>query len=89
MTWYCYILKCVDGSLYTGITTDLERRVKEHNNDNKKGAKYTRLKRPVVLKYFEEYNNQSEARIREAAIKNWKREYKLKLINSVKSKGSP
>lgn len=80
MPWFCYILECNDGSLYTGITTDIKRRVKEHNNDNKKGARYTRLKRPVTLKYFETLTNQSEARKREAAIKHWTREHKLKLI---------
>ncbi|MBI4973159.1 GIY-YIG nuclease family protein [Candidatus Roizmanbacteria bacterium] len=80
MKWYVYIVQCKDGSLYTGITLDVVRRVKEHNEDDAKGAKSLRGKRPVKLVYFEEYNNQSEARKREAGIKNWKREYKLKLI---------
>jgi putative endonuclease len=82
MLWYVYVLECKDGSLYTGITLDLDRRVREHNSDNRKGAKYTRTRRPVILKYTETYKTQSEARVREAAIKSWKREYKIKLINS-------
>jgi putative endonuclease len=89
MMWYCYILECADGSLYTGITTDIKRRVNEHNFSNKKGARYTRLKRPVILKYFETLENQSQARKREAAIKNWKREEKIKLIYSKPKMGLP
>ena len=87
MKWYVYIAKCSDGSLYTGITTNLKRRITEHNNDDVKGAKSLRPKRPVVLKYFEIYNNQIMAAKREGAIKNWKREYKIKLIEKQKSKG--
>lgn len=78
--WYVYIVQCKDGTLYTGITLDIVRRLKEHNGDNIKGAKSLRGKRPVKLVYFEEHKNQSEASVREAAIKNWKREYKIKLI---------
>jgi len=81
MNWYVYIVKCRDDSLYTGITNDLKRRLFEHNTDNLKGAKSLRGKRPVRLVYSEEYKTQIEARKREVAIKNWKREYKLKLIN--------
>ncbi|MCL4382319.1 MAG: GIY-YIG nuclease family protein [Patescibacteria group bacterium] len=88
MKWYVYIVECSDGSLYTGITTDIKRRIIEHNNDNIKGAKSLRPKRPVTLKYFEEYNNQSEARKRESAIKKWARDYKIKLILN-KKKGLP
>jgi putative endonuclease len=80
MAWFCYILECSDGTFYTGITTDINRRVKEHNGDNKKGAKYTKFKRPVILKYFEEVANQSEARKRENAIKHFARKKKLLLI---------
>ncbi len=86
MSWFVYIVKCNDDSLYTGITTDVQRRLKEHNFNNKKGAKSLRSKRPVSLVFWEPYNNQSEARIREAQIKNWKREYKLKLVNKLKNK---
>ncbi len=82
MNWYVYIACCSDNSLYTGITTDLNRREIEHNTDNKLGAKSLRGKRPVHIIYYERYNNQSEARTREASIKNWTRINKIKLINS-------
>ncbi|PIV09699.1 endonuclease [Candidatus Roizmanbacteria bacterium CG02_land_8_20_14_3_00_36_15] len=80
MDWYVYIVKCKDGSLYTGITTNIARRINEHNNDNVKGAKSLKGKRPVKLVYKEEFDSQTEARKREAVIKNWKRKYKLQLI---------
>jgi putative endonuclease len=81
--WYLYIIKAKDESLYTGITTNITRRVEEHNSGT--GAKCLRGKLPVELVYNEIYNSSSEARKREEAIKNWKRENKLKLIN----KGKP
>ena len=56
-TWYVYFLRCSDNSLYAGITTDLDRRVFEHNNSNKLGAKYTRVHRPVKLVYSEKQIN--------------------------------
>jgi putative endonuclease len=84
MNWYLYIVECSDGSLYTGITTDLVRRIKEHNNDNAKGAKSLRGKRPVKLVYHEEYKTKSEVSKRESAIKKWDRSYKLKLIEKSK-----
>ena len=84
MSWYVYIVRCKDESLYTGITTDIQRRVQEHNTDNKRGAKSLKGKRPVSLVYFEQVDNQSLARKRESAIKHWKREYKLKLIEKSK-----
>ena len=80
MQWYVYIAKCKDESLYTGITTDLKRREWEHNNDNKIGAKSLRGKRPVQIIYHEKLDTASEAAKREKAIKNWKRTYKLQLI---------
>lgn len=80
MPWYVYIVKCSDGSLYTGITKNLGRRVKEHNSDNQLGAKSLRYRRPVVLVYYQVFVNQVEAAKRERAIKRWRREYKLKLI---------
>ncbi len=80
VTWFCYIAKANDDSLYTGITTDIKRREAEHNTSASRGAKSLRGKRPIKIVYFEEYKTQSEARKREAAIKNWTREYKLKLI---------
>lgn len=78
--YYIYILKCSDKSLYTGITTDLERRKKEHNWDLKWWAKYTRWRRPVEIVYFEKLENKSLASKREIEIKKLPREEKLKLI---------
>ena len=80
MNWHVYIVKCSDESLYTGITTDIKRRVKEHNTSDKLGAKSLRGKRPVELVYTELFETQSDARKREAAIKQWSRTYKLELI---------
>ncbi len=87
MNWYVYIVECRDKSFYTGMTTDIERRLKEHNS--KAGAKSIMGKLPVTLVYFEEFQTQSEARKREASIKKWTREYKLKLINSKRSRVYP
>jgi putative endonuclease len=78
MSWCLYVVKCYDGTLYTGITTDISRRLKEHNA--KKGAFYTKNKTPVKLVYQEDMANQSEARKREAAIKRLTRKHKLELI---------
>lgn len=79
--WYVYIVECSDKSLYTGMTNDVERRILEHNNDTVKGAKSLRGKKPVKLVYKEEFVTQTEARKREATIKNWKRKYKLELVS--------
>ncbi len=76
--WYLYIVQCADESLYTGITTDIARRINEHNSG--KGAKSLKGKLPVNLVHVEEFNNQTEASRREIAVKSWRREYKLKLI---------
>ena len=75
------MVQAKDKSLYTGMTTDVKRRIGEHNTDNNKGAKSLRGKRPVQLVYQEEFSSQTEARRREVAIKNWRRKYKLKLIS--------
>ena len=80
MSWYVYIAKCADGSLYTGITTNVKRRIKEHNSDNRLGAKSLRYRRPVSLAYYEVFSSQVEAAKREQSIKRWTRKYKLKLI---------
>ena len=81
--WFVYILQCADGTLYTGSTTDIVRRVSEHN-DTKKGAKYTRVRQPVVLRYSIQTKSRSEAASREAAIKKLTREQKLQLIQDHK-----
>ncbi len=67
--WFVYILCCRDNSLYTGITTDLERRLIEHNETNK-GARYTRARRPVTMVYSEPAANRSAASKREAVLKS-------------------
>ena len=82
MIYTVYILKCKDKSLYVGCTNNLQKRIEEHNS-SKKGAHYTKMRRPVTLAYVEEYRTLSEGRAREAEIKRWNREGKLKLINSV------
>ena len=79
-----YILKCSDDTLYTWITTDLEKRLKQHNWEILWWAKYTRIRQPVELVYFEEAENRSEASKREYEIKKLKREEKLSLINKQK-----
>jgi len=78
--WFTYIVQCSDNSLYTGVTTDLERRVKEHNTSNK-GAKYTKTRRPVKLVYNETHTDRSSSCKRESAIKKLSRIDKLKIIN--------
>ena len=78
-----YILKCADGTLYTGSTVDLEKRLKEHS-EGKNAAKYTRARRPVTLVYHEEFEDLGEARSREAQIKRLTRADKLSLIQSKK-----
>jgi len=78
-TYYLYILKCSDGSLYTGITTDIKRRLSEHNQ-GRRGAKYTALRRPLELVYKKRYSGRSAASIEEARIKKLSRQEKLKLI---------
>lgn len=78
--YYVYIVKCADNTLYTGIATALERRIEEHNT-SPKGAKYTRVRRPVELVYTEEYPDRSTASKREYEIKKkMTREEKLLLI---------
>ena len=75
---YVYILRCADGSLYTGWTNDLKKRVKTHNAG--KGAKYTKTRLPVDLVYYEEYEEKGEALSRELSIKKLKKTAKEKLI---------
>jgi len=78
-SWSVYILKCNDDTLYTGITIDLDRRIDEHNNSTK-GAKYTRVRRPVKLIYSEIKEDKSSASKREYEIKKLSREQKLGLV---------
>ncbi len=78
--YYVYILKCADKTLYTGITTDLERRILEHN-EKKLGARYTASRRPVKLVYCKKFKSRSIASKEEARIKKLKRVEKLRLIS--------
>ena len=78
MPWFLYIVQCSDKSLYTGITTDIARRLKEHNS--KKGAFYTKNKLPVKLVYQESMADRPEAMRREHAIKSLTRKEKLELV---------
>ena len=80
--YFVYILECCDGTLYAGSTNNLNKRLFRHNN-LKNGAHYTKIRRPVILKYFEEVITYKEARFREAEIKRMSREKKLKLINVI------
>ena len=82
--WYMYVVECRDGTLYTGITTDLDRRVDEHNNSTK-GAKYTATRRPVKLVYFTDQPNRSSACIAEAKFKKMKRTQKDIIVKLSKS----
>lgn len=77
--YYVYIVECADGSLYTGITTDIDRRVREHNGEGVRGARTTRVRRPVTLRYIEEQPSRSAALKREHAIKQLPRTEKLAL----------
>jgi len=78
--WQVYILKCADETFYTGITTDLKRRIIEHN-ESALGAKYTHGRRPVKLVYAKKFKNRSLASIEESRIKKLSRTEKLVLIN--------
>ena len=77
--YFVYILECVDSTLYVGCTNNLKKRVFQHNN-SKSGAHYTKIRRPVTLKYSEQYQTLAEARKRESEIKSFRRENKLQLI---------
>lgn len=79
MAHFVYILECADKTLYVGYTTDIVRRLKEHNGA-KVGARYTKMRRPVKLKYEERFKTVNEALRREAEIKSWKRPKKLALF---------
>lgn len=78
MSFFVYILLCADKTYYTGCTSDLDRRIKQHNHA-KSGAHYTKIRRPVTLVYSETFDTLIDARKREAEIKSWKRERKERL----------
>jgi len=78
--WVTYIVRCADNTLYTGVCTDIERRIDEHNNSTTLAARYTRSRRPVLLVYSEILANRSAACKRESEIKKLKKKHKLELI---------
>ena len=80
MNWFCYILRCADDTLYCGITNDLEKRLAAHNAGT--ASKYTRVRMPVELLFFEPCTDRSDASKREMEIKGLKRAEKLALIQS-------
>ncbi len=84
--WYVYMLQCADGTYYTGVTTDIARRLGEHNGEGvgHRGAKYTKARRPVVLVYEEVASDRSEAQQREAALRRLSRVEKEGLANKIK-----
>jgi putative endonuclease len=84
ITWYVYIVRCKDNSCYTGITTDIQRRLIEHNSPGN-GAKYTRARQPVTLIYHEQVASRSAAAKREYQIKKMTHSAKEDLANSNKT----
>ncbi len=78
--WWVYILSCADGTLYTGVTLDIERRLHEHNHSDRLAAKYTKVRRPLKLAYSECVLDKSSAYRREIALKKLSRAKKIALI---------
>ncbi len=75
--WPCYLIQCADGSYYVGVATDLQERLEEHNSG--RGAKHTRLRRPVMVAWSQECGRYAEARGLEARLKGWSRDKKRRL----------
>jgi putative endonuclease len=84
--YFVYIIECTNGSYYTGITTDVERRYQEHCTGRPKGAKYTQANKPVRIVYIESCTNRSSACIRETVIKKFSRKEKMQLLKEYASK---
>ena len=80
-SWFIYMVRCGDNSLYTGIAKDVKKRIHEHNNDDTLGAKYTKARRPVALVYQEACESRSAATRREYEIKQLSREEKEGLLS--------
>ncbi|MCH8263637.1 MAG: GIY-YIG nuclease family protein [Proteobacteria bacterium] len=80
-SWFVYIVRCADSTLYTGIAKDVERRILEHNSDDISGAKYTKARRPVALVYQEACDSRSAASKREYEIRQLGRKGKEELLN--------
>ena len=82
--WYVYILRCADNTLYTGVTTDAPRRIRQHNGELIGGAKYTAVRRPVEMVFYSEHTSRSEACKEESRIKSLTRKEKCNLIEEEK-----
>ena len=82
MSYLVYILECADKTLYVGSTNDLEKRLHAHNN-LKSGAHYTKIRRPVILKYQENFSTYGKARKREGEIKSWTRTKKIAILKLI------
>lgn len=78
--YFFYIVRCSDNSLYSGQTNNLENRIKEHNSSNSRSAKYTKVRRPVKLIYYEKYETLREAMRREWQVKKWTKANKEALV---------
>lgn len=76
MPYFFYIVRCADNSLYSGVTTDVDRRIAEHNSKSSKSAKYTRSRGPVKLVHNQLYDTKQEAMIREYEVKQWSKQQK-------------
>ncbi|GAB5415513.1 MAG: GIY-YIG nuclease family protein [Congregibacter sp.] len=83
--WVVYMLRCADGTLYTGVTRDLERRLRQHNGELVVGAIYTRARRPVEVLWSEASESRSLAQRREASIKQLSRQQKMRLVRDSSS----
>lgn len=81
MTYFVYLVQCNDNSFYCGYTTNLNKRLLDHNN-TKKGSKYTRTRRPVTLKYYEVFNNLGEALKKEYFLKKLSHEAKWQMVKN-------
>jgi putative endonuclease len=88
MSYSLYIVACADGTYYTGIATDVQRRIQEHNGSKPKGARYTSARRPVVLVYEAAFATRSDASKEEARIKSLTRQQKQELIASARTSKS-
>jgi putative endonuclease len=80
--WHMYVVECSDKTLYTGVTNDVDRRIHEHN-ESKRGAKYTRSRRPVKLVYHQRYDNRSQAQAAEYKFKKLSRSKKISIIKGI------
>lgn len=86
--YYTYIIECADGTFYTGYTNDLDQRIKKHNGEIKGGAKYTKGRAPVILRYYEQFETKQEAMKREYGLKQLSRQEKEALCKTTTEENS-